>query len=206
MHARTLVSECYSQLASISYEAHHSRARECHGEGNHQRAFRSFPQHKLREKCMQAEVCYHMRRGGRKSTKPKSSTSSRFGARRPSAQRVLEAVRSRFERPFAALDRRSRSWTHRRPFASLVYVCVRWGGNPSPVVNHYLPDSAVTPQRYAVARPYSIPSATVYVYRKQTRSSEHGLPRASDFRFASVLITRTYSTCNRLKNNRYDVY
>ena len=110
MHARTLVSECYSQLASISHEAHHSRARECQGEGNHQRAFRSFPQHKLREKCMQAEVCYHMRRGGRKSTKPKSSTSSRFGARSPSAQRVLEAVRSRFERPFAALDRRSRSW------------------------------------------------------------------------------------------------
>ena len=134
MHARTLVSECYSQLASISHEAHHSRTRECQGEGNHQRAFRSFPQHKLREKCMQAEVCYHMRRGGRKSTKPKSSISSRFGARSPSAQRVLEAVRSRFERPFAALDRRSRSWTHRRPFASLVYVCVRWGGNPSPVV------------------------------------------------------------------------
>ena len=26
MHARTLVSECYSQLASISHEAHHSRA------------------------------------------------------------------------------------------------------------------------------------------------------------------------------------
>ena len=128
MHARTLVSECYSQLASISHEAHHSRARDCQDEGNHQRAFRSFPQHKLREKCMQAEVCYHMRRGGRKSTKPKSSTSSRFGARRPSAQRVLEAVRSRFERPFGALDRRSRSWTHRRPFASLVYVCVRWGG------------------------------------------------------------------------------
>ena len=124
MHARTLVNECYSQLASISHEAHHSRARECQGEGNHQRAFRSFPQHKLREKCMQTEVCYHMRRGGRKSTKPKSSTSSRFGARRPSAQRVLEAVRSRFERPFAALDRRSRSWTHRRPFASLVYSCM----------------------------------------------------------------------------------
>ena len=141
MHARTLVSECYSQLASISHEAHHSRTRECQGEGNHQRAFRSFPQHKLREKCMQAEVCYHMRRGGRKSTKPKSSISSRFGARSPSAQRVLEAVRSRFERPFAALDRRSRSWTHRRPFASLVYVCVRWGGNPSPVVNDYHPNS-----------------------------------------------------------------
>ena len=158
MHARTLVSECYSQLASISHEAHHSRTRECQGEGNHQRAFRSFPQHKLREKCMQAEVCYHMRRGGRKSTKPKSSISSRFGARSPSAQRVLEAVRSRFERPFAALDRRSRSWTHRRPFASLVYECVRWGGNPSPVVNDYHPNStqshhSETPWRdYGLAR------------------------------------------------------
>ena len=122
MHARTLVSECYSQLASISHEAHHSRTRECQGEGNHQRAFRSFPQHKLREKCMQAEVCYHMRRGGRKSTKPKSSISSRFGARSPSAQRVLEAVRSRFERPFAALDRRSRSW-RAPPRDSTNHIC-----------------------------------------------------------------------------------
>ena len=135
MHARTLVSECYSQLASISHEAHHSQARECQGEGNHQRAFRSFPQHKLREKCMQAEVCYHMRRGGRKSTKPKSSTSSRFGARCPSAQRVLEAVRSRFERPFAALDRRS----------TVDLGELRQGTLPTP--------SAAASQRFAALRP-----------------------------------------------------
>ena len=128
MHARTLVSECYSQLASISHEAHHSRARECQGEGNHQRAFRSFPQHKLREKCMQAEVCYHMRRGGRKASPPKA-----LCTRRSAPPLRSRSVCGRLG-PWrgATLFRRSLApfcfVCPPPPLRLLVYVCVFGGG------------------------------------------------------------------------------
>ena len=78
MHARTLVSERYSEPASAMRPAT-ARQGSVMTRGTIRRHSEKLSPAKSPGKCMQTEVCYNMRRGGRKSTKPKSARRRALG-------------------------------------------------------------------------------------------------------------------------------
>ena len=79
-HART-VESCQRQPASASVRKPAAGRRgDTMRRGAPARVIRGFPQQNTRRKCMQAQLCYHKRRRGRKSTKRATSHAPPFVA------------------------------------------------------------------------------------------------------------------------------